>query len=193
MNSEGRFYLACAMLLLLALPGCTHGSSVAALANDSYAMAVPNDDPGRGERNFREADFGLDDPGVTVITADKGGSIPLYERKFFGVGTENTRWVVDGYCNSACTMVLGTGRVCATPRAQFNFHAGYYKYFRFWEIITPQWTYQMYQHYPDDVKAWVNAHRAMDQIRLTTMRQPEVASYVPDCRERASGKAVAAS
>src|SRR5450759_659709 len=132
MNSEGRFYRAGAMLLLLALPGCTHGSSVAALANDSYAMAVPNEDPGRGERNFREADFGLDDPGVTVITADKGGSIPLYERKFFGVGTENTRWVVDGYCNSACTMVLGTGRVCATPRAQFNFHAGFYKYFGYW-------------------------------------------------------------
>ena len=105
------------------------------------------------ERDFREADFGLDDPGVTVITADKGGSIPSYERKFFGAGTENTRWVVDGYCNSACTMVLGTGRVCATPRARFNFHAGYYKYFGYWNVITPQWTYQMYQHYPDDVKS----------------------------------------
>jgi hypothetical protein len=162
------------------------------LANDSYAMAVPNDDLSPGERDYREADFGLDDPGVTVITADKGGSIPSYERKFFGAGTENTRWVVDGYCNSACTMVLGTGRVCATPRAQFNFHAGYYKYFGSWNVITPQWTNQMYQHYPDDVKAWVNAHRAMDQITLTTMRQPDVATYVPSCRERATGKAVAA-
>jgi len=94
--------------------------------------------------------------------------------------------------NSACTMVvLGTGRVCATPRAQFNFHAGYYKYFGYWNVITPQWTYQMYHHYPDDVKAWVDAHRAMDQITLTTMRQPEVATYVPSCRERAAGDAVA--
>jgi hypothetical protein len=190
MKGDGRFYLAC-VVMLLALAGCTHGSSVAVLTNESYAMAVPDDDRNPGQRDFREADFGLDDPGVTVITADKGGSIPLYLRKFFGVGTENTRWVVDGYCNSACTMVLGTGRVCATPRAQFNFHAGYYKYFRFWEIITPHWTYEMYQHYPDDVKAWVNAHHAMDQIRLTTMRQPEVASYVPSCRARNS-KAVAA-
>jgi hypothetical protein len=62
-------------------------------------------------------------------------------------------------------MVLGTGRVCATPRARFNFHAGYYKYFGYWNVITPQWTYQMYQHYPDDVKSWVDAHHAMDQIR----------------------------
>jgi hypothetical protein len=191
MRGDGQFYLACA-LMLLALPGCTHGSSVAVLANDSYAMAVPNDDLSPGERDLREADFGLDDPGVTVITADKGGSIPSYERKFFGVGTENTRWVVDGYCNSACTMVLGTGRVCATPRARFNFHAGYYKYFGYWNVITRQWTYQMYQHYPDDVKSWVDEHHAMDQIRLTTMQQPEAASYVPSCRERATGKTVAA-
>jgi len=32
----------------------------------------------------------------------------------------------------------------------------------------------------------------MDQITLTTMRQPEVATYVPSCRERATAKAVAA-
>jgi hypothetical protein len=123
------------------------------------------------ERDYREADFGLDDPGVTVITADKGGFIPYCSRN------REHRWVVDGYCNSACTMVLGTGRVCATPRARFNFHAGYYKYFGYWNVITPQWTYQMYQHYPDDVRAWVDAHHAMDQIRLTTMQQPEVATY----------------
>jgi hypothetical protein len=159
---------------------------------DSYAMAVPKDDPSPGERDYREADFGLDDPGVTVIRADEGGSIPSYESRFFGAGTDNTRWVVDGYCNSACTMVLGTGRVCATPRAQFNFHAGYYKYFGSWNVITPQWTYQMYQHYPDDVKTWVDAHHAMDQIKLTTMRQPEVATYVPRCRDRAASNAVAA-
>jgi hypothetical protein len=160
---------------------------------DSYAMAVPTDDPSPGERDYRQADFGLEDPGVTVITADEGGSIPSYESRFFGAGTDNTRWVVDGYCNSACTMVLGTGRVCATPRAQFNFHGGYYKYFGHWNVITPQWTYQMYQHYPDDVKSWVDAHHAMDQIRLTTMRQPEVATYVPSCRTRAASDAVAAS
>ena len=136
--------------------------------------------------------FGPDDPGVTVITADQGGNIDRYESKFFGAGNSNTRWVVDGYCNSACTMVLGTGRVCATPRAQFGFHAGYYKYFVFWKVIQPQPTYQMYQRYPDDVKNWVDAHHAMDQITLTMMRQPEVAIYVPSCRRRAASKAVAA-
>jgi hypothetical protein len=191
MKGGGRFHLACAVMLL-ALAGCTHGISVAVPLQHSYAMAEPNHVLSPEERGFRETDFGLDDPGVTVIRADEGGSIPSYESKFFGAKNDNTRWVVDGYCNSACTMVLGTGRVCATPRARFNFHAGYYNYFGFWKVITPQWTNQMYQRYPDDVKTWVDTHHAMDQITLTTMRQPEVATYVPSCRKRAASKAVEA-
>jgi hypothetical protein len=178
------------MLLLLA--NCTYGASFAVPGEDSYAAAEdPNDDLRLGE-HFGEANFGLGDPGITVITADEGGNIDRYESKFFGTGNGNRRWVVDGYCNSACTMVLGTGRVCATPRAKFGFHAGYYEYFVFWKVITPQPTYQMYKHYPDSVKDWVNAHRAMDQITLTMMRQPEVAAYVPTCRRRAVSKVVAA-
>ena len=31
-----------------------------------------------------KADFGPNDPGVTVITADQGGNINLYEKRFFG-------------------------------------------------------------------------------------------------------------
>jgi hypothetical protein len=140
---------------------------------------TPNEEP--RERHFLEANFRLDDPGVIVISADQGGDIHWYESKYFGAESGNTRWVVDGYCNSACTMVLGTGRVCATPRAQFGFHAGY-TYFGLFEVPVPQFTYLMYRHYPDDVKDWVNRHHAMEQITMTMMRQPEVATYVPSCR-----------
>jgi hypothetical protein len=62
MKGDGRFYLACAVMLL-ALPGCTQGISVAVPLEDSYAMAEPNDDFNPGERDFRE------------ITADEGGTI----------------------------------------------------------------------------------------------------------------------
>jgi hypothetical protein len=107
---------------------------------NSYAAAGdPTDDLRRGERRFREANFGLDDPGVTVITADEGGEISSYESKFFRAGNGTKRWVVDGYCNSACTMVLGTGRACATPRAQFGFQAGYFEFFDYWKVIVPQY------------------------------------------------------
>jgi hypothetical protein len=60
MKADGRFYFACAVMLL-ALPGCTHGISAALPFEDSYAMAEPSDD--LGERDLRE------------ITADQGTAI----------------------------------------------------------------------------------------------------------------------
>jgi hypothetical protein len=136
------------------------------------------------EHHFRQANFGPDDPGVTVIANNDGGVIGAYESAFFGPGSGNRLWAVDGYCNSACTMVLGTGRVCATSRAQFGFHAGWSSLLLF-TVVAPQATYQMYRHYPEDVKTWVDAHHAMDQMRMTMMGQPEVASYVPTCKRSA--------
>src|SRR5258708_28300762 len=65
MKGDGRFYFACA-LLLLALPGCTHGISAAVPLVDSYAMAVPTDDPSPGERGLRQINA---DEGSTVSSA----------------------------------------------------------------------------------------------------------------------------
>jgi hypothetical protein len=80
----------------------------------------------------------------------------------------------------ACTMVSELAGMC-TSRAQFGFHAGYAHYASFFKVVAPRSTYQTYRHYPDDVK-WVDRHRAMDQLTMTMMRQPEVSSYVPSCR-----------
>jgi hypothetical protein len=99
---------------------------------------------------------------IKVITADHGGITPWYEAKFFGRGAANTYWVVDGPCTSACTIVLGTSRVCATPRAQFGFHAGHIEPFPFWKSSLA--THQMYQHYPPAVQRWVSTHSAMDHL-----------------------------
>jgi hypothetical protein len=63
MKGDGRFYLACAVMLL-ALPGCAQGISAAVPLEDSYAMAEPNDDLSPGERDLRG------------ITADEGAAIP---------------------------------------------------------------------------------------------------------------------
>ena len=159
------------------------GSMAGVIAIEPTDSVDPNqDDLKLGEQNFRQANFSLNDPDVIVIRADQGGNINSYERKYFAAANDNVRWVVDGYCNSACTMVLGTGRVCATPRAQFGFHAGYAHYALLFKVAVPQFTYQMYRHYPDDVKYWVDRHRAMNQLTITMMRQPEVSSYVPSCR-----------
>src|SRR5258705_2911379 len=62
MKGDGRFYFACAVMLL-ALPGCTQGIAAAVPLEDSYAMAEPNDDLSPGERDLRG------------ITADMGTAI----------------------------------------------------------------------------------------------------------------------
>jgi hypothetical protein len=152
------------------------------VATRGAAKSGDPNDLGLEDQPFREANFGLGDPGVTVISSDQGGNIIWYERKYFGAGNGDKRWAVDGYCNSACTLVLGTGRVCATSRAQFGFHAAYTYYGFVVKVIVPHFTYMMYRHSPENVKDWIDMHHAMDQTAMTMMRQPEVAKYVPSCR-----------
>ncbi|MFZ1192738.1 MAG: hypothetical protein WB691_18520 [Pseudolabrys sp.] len=82
--------------------------------------------------------------------------------------------------------------VCATPHAQFGFHAGYYEFLVFWKVINREAAYLMYRRYPEDVRNWVDFHHAMDQLTMTMMRQREVAIYVPRCRRRAASEAAAA-
>ena len=182
---------AAATPLLLPLSSCAVEKTTGILANSSVLAArgaaidsegPPKDFSPARDQYFRQADFGPGDPGVSVIANEQGGDIFEFESRFFGEENSNTRWVVDGYCNSACSMVLGTGRVCATPRAQFGFHAGYFKWFS-WDVILPPASYEMYRHYPQPIREWVNAHHAMDAIEpMTTLRQPELATYVPRCR-----------
>ena len=113
-----QFYLAGAVMLLT-LAGCANGTSVT-VGEESFAAAEdPNDNLSLRERRFGEADFGPDDPGVTVITADKGGNIIWYERKFFGAENENSalgrRWLLQfglhngvgngsRVCHAACSI-----------------------------------------------------------------------------------------
>jgi hypothetical protein len=53
------------------------------------------------------------------ITRDTGGYIDQYKTKYEQIRDRGGRVVIDGVCNSACTMVLGIvprERICVTPR-----------------------------------------------------------------------------
>lgn len=55
----------------------------------------------------------------TVIRDHPGGNpFELYEEFLNTPG----RFIVDGNCFSACTLVVATGRACATPRGEFFVH-----------------------------------------------------------------------
>jgi hypothetical protein len=63
------------------------------------------------------------------ITRDHGGLVNRYTLKYLEVRDRGERVIIDGFCNSACTLVLGIvplNRICVTPRARLGFHMAYY-------------------------------------------------------------------
>src|SRR5262245_56185371 len=63
------------------------------------------------------------------ITRDTGGYVEHYRTRYERVRDSGERVIIDGVCNSACTMVLGIvprHRICVTPRASLGFHQAYY-------------------------------------------------------------------
>ena len=63
------------------------------------------------------------------ITRDHGGLVDEYKAKYAMIRDRGERVIIDGICNSACTLVLGIvplNRICVTPRASLGFHQAYY-------------------------------------------------------------------
>lgn len=63
-----------------------------------------------------------------TIAWDKGGDIDQYKAKYRKWSEEGAKVVIDGYCASACTLVLSTDYkldICVTKDAQFLYHMPY--------------------------------------------------------------------
>src|SRR5260370_3923846 len=94
------------------------------------------------------------------ITRDHGGYVEEYKTKYQRVRDRKERVIIDGICNSACTLVLGIvpmNKVCVTPRASLGFHQAYYdKAFTFGIKVTSSGgTSDLMSYYPDTVKDWI--------------------------------------
>src|SRR4051812_31227548 len=63
------------------------------------------------------------------ITRDHGGYVEEYKAKYKRIRDRGDRVIIDGICNSACTLVFGIvpmNKICVTPRASLGFHQAYY-------------------------------------------------------------------
>src|SRR5947209_18629233 len=63
------------------------------------------------------------------ITGDHGGFVSEYKAKYERIRDRHERVIIDGICNSACTMVFGIvpiNKICVTPKASLGFHQAYY-------------------------------------------------------------------
>ena len=59
------------------------------------------------------------------ITSDHGGYVEEYKTKYARIRDRHERVIIDGVCNSACTLVFGIvpmNKICVTPRASLGFH-----------------------------------------------------------------------
>ncbi len=94
------------------------------------------------------------------ITRDLGGYVDQYKTKYARVRDASERVVIDGICNSACTLLLGMvplSRVCVTPRASLGFHQAYYD--KRWtagqKVTSVSGTAELMSIYPPSVKSWI--------------------------------------
>ena len=94
------------------------------------------------------------------ITRDHGGYVEEYKAKYERIRDRHERVIIDGICNSACTLVFGIvplNKICVTPRANVGFHQAYYdKAFTFGIKVTSfQGTADLMSYYPNTVKDWI--------------------------------------
>jgi hypothetical protein len=94
------------------------------------------------------------------ITSDHGGYVSEYKEKYQRIRDRHERVIIDGVCNSACTLVFGIvplNKICVTPRASVGFHQAYYdKAFTFGiKVTSAEGTADLMSYYPDTVKEWI--------------------------------------
>lgn len=110
---------------------------------------------------------------VYRITRDYGGLVDEYKARFAMLRDRGERVVIDGICNSACTLLLGIiprNRVCVTPRASLGFHTAYID--KRWtgglHVMSNAGTADLVSYYPPEVKDWINRNggltRAMKKM-----------------------------
>jgi hypothetical protein len=90
------------------------------------------------------------------IRNDPGGLLDKFIAKYHRLNAKKEKIVVIGFCNSACTLMLGIiprERVCVRKGATMGFHSSY-----IWpSLYYRRGTEEMWSYYPDDVRALINS------------------------------------
>jgi hypothetical protein len=103
---------------------------------------------------------------TVTITVDLGGSISDYIKKYIKWEKEDKRVIIDGECDSSCTLMIGIinrDHICVTERASFQFHAAGFSdgmgrsIMNKWgdRILSPSGTQLMMDFYSPDVVEWI--------------------------------------
>jgi hypothetical protein len=123
------------------------------------------------------------------ITRDYGGLVEQYKIKYAAIRGRGDRVIIDGICNSACTLVLGIvpmNRICVTSRASLGFHIPYYAVAATDGIIVPSYegAADLMSYYPQAVKDWLERRGGLTSEIKTMKKGPELMDMVDPCPER---------
>jgi hypothetical protein len=118
------------------------------------------------------------------ITEDRGGNIGQYWARYMAVRDSGALVIIDGSCESACTMVLGivpANRICITPNARLGFHAAWRPGFLGLKVTNAPATRTLWNFYPPPIRAWIarNGGLGNDMLYLSG---PELSAMYRECR-----------
>jgi|SRR3954470_676513 hypothetical protein len=120
------------------------------------------------------------------ITRDHGGLVEEYKEKYKKIRDKGERVIIDGICNSACTLVLGIvplSRVCVTPNASLGFHEAYFdKSFTLGvKITSASGTADLVSYYPQPVLDWIKRHGGLTPEMKRVKNGPELWAMIDPC------------
>jgi hypothetical protein len=122
------------------------------------------------------------------ITRDHGGLVDEYKAKYALIRDRGERVIIDGICNSACTLVLGIvplNRVCVTPRASLGFHMAYYDKATTFGVKVTSYagTADLMSYYPMTVKDWISRHGGLTTDMKKVKNGPDLWAIIDPCPE----------
>src|SRR3979411_2970591 len=116
------------------------------------------------------------------IAEDRGGRIETYVGKFQGVRNSGEIVIIDGFCASACTIVLGTiphDRICVTSRAKLGFHAAWDPGSNGRKITNAEATQTLYLMYPSEIRRWIDQRGGLTPHMIFLRGRELTAMYRP--------------
>ncbi|MEA2903121.1 MAG: hypothetical protein QOG83_3196 [Alphaproteobacteria bacterium] len=120
------------------------------------------------------------------ITRDHGGLVDQYKAKYAKIRDKGERVIIDGICNSACTLVLGIvplNRICVTPKASLGFHQAYYD--KSWtmgvRVTSYAGTADLVSYYPRTVRDWIDRQGGLTPEMKRVKNGPDLWAIIDPC------------
>ena len=120
------------------------------------------------------------------ITRDFGGHVDQYKKRYKAIRDSGERVIIDGICNSACTLVLGIvplNKICVTPRAAMGFHQAYYdkRYTAGLYVQSYAGTDELMSYYPDTLKGWIEQQGGLARQMKTIRNGVDLWAIIDPC------------